>query len=657
MSKEVIQVKIPARNFLFCVLGVVLLCAGIGLRPRLSLERENKNAAILVNYRDVLPMAHSAGLPVGKTLEYLKNKGLGGLMVGELTGDDLLAGLSPVSVAFPDARPESGDLSGQTGQKSGVFLFVPDGAPHAGRLIELLKMRTGTEPFAAPGGMGIVYPVPMDALRRSGLVPDLEGLEAGAAAGLPLFYRVAPAQIWQFKPALEVTGRILSDYPGIAAVTPSGEVAPGYPDLRALASLLKERGIPVAQVEFSRQLGASQLDRLAFPALIPLHSVTNEELLARNIGRTALLERLIRAAAERSVRLLLLRPPVSGTADSALESFGQEVEFLSNALTSRGLQMAWPKPLSAYLPDAPRPGSVMWTSALACSLIFLLSLTRYLKRLRGVIGGLFREAPLTVAEAAFFALFSCLAALAAWKFASFARLLGAFSAALAVTEASLAAMNDPRSPWKSLFGGVLFAAAGGLAVAALFSEPLYMLRLRTFSGVKLTLLLPPLLVVLHDMRRRVHPESLSQMLSRPPLLGELLLCLGLLGLLALVLFRSDNVQIIPGVETQVRGALERFLVARPRSREIFIGYPCILLYAFAVKTRLWLQYRELLRVGAVLGFASVVNSFCHYHTPLRFILLREFNGLWAGVLLGVIAVAGLRFIVLPLWRKVRFVIE
>jgi hypothetical protein len=644
-------VKIPARVFWFCILSVVLLCAGIGLWPRLRLERENRNAAILVNYRDVLPMAQSAGLPVGEALEYLKKKGLGGLMVSEFTGDDLLSGLSPVSPVLSDAGLENG---GRPGQKAGVLFFVSDGAPHAGRLIELLKIRTGTEPFAAPaaGGVGIVYPAPMDALRRNGVVPDLEGLEAGAAAGLPMFYRVAPAQTWQLKQAFEVTRRILSGYPGVAAVTPSGEVAPGYPDLRPLASLLKERGIPVAQVEFSRQLGASQLDRLAFPALIPLHSVTNEELLARNIGRTALLERLTRAATERSVRLLILRPPVSGSADSALENFGREVEFLSDSLVSRGLQMAWPKPLAA-----PRPGGVMWASALACSLIFLLSLTRYLKRLRGVISAPFQEGPLTVAEAAFFVVFSCVIALAAWKSDSCARFLGAFSAALVVTEASLAAMADFRSPWKSLFDGVFFAAAGGLAVAALFSEPLYMLRLRTFSGVKLTLMLPPLLVVLHDMRRRVHPESLSQMLSRPPLLGELLLGLSLLVLLALVLFRSDNVQIIPGVEAQVRGALERFLVARPRSREIFIGYPCLLLYAFAVKSRLWPQYREILRVGAVLGFASVVNSFCHYHTPLNFILLREFNGLWTGALLGVISVAALRFLVLPLWRKIRFVVE
>jgi hypothetical protein len=60
-------------------------------------------------------------------------------------------------------------------------------------------------------------------------------------------------------------------------------------------------------------------------------------------------------------------------------------------------------------------------------------------------------------------------------------------------------------------------------------------------------MLPPFLVLLHDMRRRVHPESLSEFLSRPPLWGEFFLGVLLLALLGLVLFRSDNVQFIPGI--------------------------------------------------------------------------------------------------------------
>ena len=229
-----------------------------------------------------------------------------------------------------------------------------------------------------------------------------------------------------------------------------------------------------------------------------------------------------------------------------------------------------------------------------------------------------------------------------------------------MTEAALFAMSFGRSRISlgaSVLGGFLIASAGGLALAAFFSEPLYMLRLRTFSGVKLTLLLPPLLVLLHDLKNRVHPESLNALLSRPPLWGELMLGGVLLALLGLMLFRSDNVQFIPGIEAKVRGALERWLIARPRSKEVFLGYPSLLLLAFAVRNGLWARYREVLRIGVTLGFSSVVNSFCHFHTPIALTLLREFNGLWLGLVLGVAVVLTVRWVVLPLGCRFRALTE
>jgi hypothetical protein len=291
-------------------------------------------------------------------------------------------------------------------------------------------------------------------------------------------------------------------------------------------------------------------------------------------------------------------------------------------------------------------------SALACSMTLLLFMTRFMKRMTGR-----NDEAVDCGEAVAFVVLSCLLTAAVWKVASIARLVGALTTVFVVTEAALVSMEDPGRCRRSMAKGFLFAVAGGLAVAALFSNPVYMLRLNTFSGVKLTLMLPPLLVALHDMRRRVHPESLRSLLSRPPLFGELTLVMVLAVLLGIILFRSDNVQFIPGLEVRIRNALERILIARPRNREVFIGYPSLLLWAFAAKAGLWGRYRELLRLGATIGFASVVNSFCHYHTPLVFILLREFHGLWAGALLGIVAVFVVKRVALPLWRKLRFVAE
>jgi hypothetical protein len=575
--------KFPSRVLTVCLLAVVAICAGIGLWPRLALERNNRDVAIVIDYRDIVPLAQDQGISTKEALDFLKGKGVGGLMVKEFTIDD----------------------------------------------------------------------APLD------LGPDLEGLSAGTESGIPMFYRIAPAQTWQLRQSLETTEQVLSQYPGIAIAAPAGEIAAGYPDMTPLASLLKKYRVPVAQIEFSRQLGATQLNWLAFPDLVPLHSVTNDELTVRRIDRAALHERLVRSVVERSVRLLVLRPSVSGNVKSSLENFGSEIQRLAEDLRFRGFRTAWPKPVFAENLGWARWG-MSGFSALACSLVLLLCGVRYVGRMAGSRGqGTLTDlAPTNAAVGvAVGCACVCALALAVWKVGAIARLVGAFSAALVATEASLTAMDDPRHPWRSLLRGVCFAGISGLAIAALFSDPIHMLRLRSFSGVKLTLLLPPLLVLLHDMRRRVHPESLSEFLSRPPLWGELLLGLALLAILGLALFRSDNVQFIPGFEAQIRNNLERLLIARPRNKEVFVGYPSLVLFAFAVRWRLWARYREVLRVGVALGFSSVVNSFCHYHTPLLFILLREFHGLWLGVLLGVAATLCLKYLLLPLWRRLRFLTE
>ena len=637
--------RLSCRLFAGILAAVILGCAGWGLLPRWRLEREDRDVAIVADFRDIVPLALGAGVSVDGALALLKEKGLRGLMVGELTGEDATSGVGPVVAAA--VRGGSGAAL--------TRLSVEDGFPQADRAGEWLRLKAVGE--AAEGG-DVLLPVPLVTLRTVGILPDISGLEAGVRSGLPLYYRPAPSLGWQTKGAAELLGRVLDAYP-IAAVTPSGESVSGYPDVGPIAAEPKGRGVPVAAVEFSRQLGAVQLNNLSFPSLLTLHSVTNEELVARSIGRQALLERLVRAAAERSVRLLVLRSAPSGHSASTLDAYAGEVASLAERLRGHGFRMEWPHVL--FSGGEWRSGFLSFLSAYALVAAFLFALWRYVLRLLGdeEVG----EAVGMAAIAAFFLLAGGGAFLIRSVPAA-GRLLGALAAPLVVTEASLTAMSSGRTrtysqfyPWGPILCGFFTAVVGGLALAAFFSDPLHMLRLRTFSGVKLTLLLPPILVLLHDLKNRVHPESLNAFLSRPPLWGELMLGGVLLVLLGIVLFRSDNVRFIPGFEARVRGALEQWLVARPRSKEVFLGYPSLMLLAFAVKNGLWARYRELFLLGAALGFSSVVNSFCHFHTPLAFILRRELNGLWLGLLFGSVVVLAVGWILLPLWRRLRVLAE
>jgi hypothetical protein len=235
--------------------------------------------------------------------------------------------------------------------------------------------------------------------------------------------------------------------------------------------------------------------------------------------------------------------------------------------------------------------------------------------------------------------------------------VGALVSVFIVVEASIVAMDTKRNYLYSILKGFAIAVVGGLSIAALFSFPSYMLRIKAFSGVKMTLLLPPILVLLYDFRRRIHPESVRGMLSRPPLWGELIVLGVLLIGAGIILFRSDNVRVVPGIEAKAREFLERTLVARPRNKEIFLGFPSLIFYYYIIRKGMWAHYREALRLGVVIGFSSVVNSFCHFHTPLFFILIRQINGLWVGILIGIFSVVIFNFCLLPLYNRYKRVLD
>jgi hypothetical protein len=90
---------------------------------------------------------------------------------------------------------------------------------------------------------------------------------------------------------------------------------------------------------------------------------------------------------------------------------------------------------------------------------------------------------------------------------------------------------------------------------------------------------------------------------------------------------------VSGTEMSVRNLLDRYLV-RPRTKEFLIGHPALLatLLLSAGRPRRS-RFIPFALLGAI-GQVSMVNSFCHLHTPLLMALVRTFNGLWLGVLVG-----------------------
>ena len=618
-----------SRKIFACIFFLaVIACSCYGLLPRVRLESKNNNVAIMADYREVSTLAKNSGISVDEAIRILIQNGITGMMVSELTGDNIEHGVGQAEIKTI-RDPEKGT--------EGTAISIYPNSPYNELLNKWLRIRfalndDGTDP--------VILPMPTNMLRNSGIIPDIDGLEAATKAGLHIFYRPAPSPGHLSERASIMLREVNAKYP-VSLYSPSGEYVSGYPDVSKMANAAHELHIPVAAIEFSRQVGEAQLNAQASPLLMPLHSVTNEEMTARRISRSALRDRLIRAAVERSVRLLLLRTAPPNTSNFMFHDFAEEVRLLGEGLKSHGYNLSWPEPVFY--------GANLHTSiftAWALSAVLVFCLYRYLVRMGlkecRTAGIIFISANIVLSAGIFFV-------------PSISRLAGALTAPLIAVEASLIAMDTDKN--RNIILSFMFAVVCGLALASYFSVTRYMLRLATFSGVKLTLILPPVMVLLHDLKRRIHPESLIDILSRPPLWGELVLIGTLLAGVGLIIFRSGNVAFISGFEAKIRETLERVLILRPRTREVFIGYPSILLLGYLVRNKLFIHYREIFRVGVALGFSSVVNSFCHFHTPLMLILLREFNGLWTGLLAGLIAVCLVKFVVIPVLRLIRPVIS
>jgi hypothetical protein len=161
------------------------------------------------------------------------------------------------------------------------------------------------------------------------------------------------------------------------------------------------------------------------------------------------------------------------------------------------------------------------------------------------------------------------------------------------------------------------------------------------------------LILAHDLKKRIHPESMIDIINRPPLWGELMLAGLLISAAVILTIRSDNASYVPGWEIQFRDLLERLLWIRPRTKEFLVGYPCLII-CYAAERRGWIpNYREIFRIGASMAFASAVNSFCHFHTILPLTVARVASGWCLGIIMGFAALLFIRYVGGPVCRGAR----
>ncbi len=196
---------------------------------------------------------------------------------------------------------------------------------------------------------------------------------------------------------------------------------------------------------------------------------------------------------------------------------------------------------------------------------------------------------------------------------------------------------------------IALSLVGGSLLAGILADGRFLLEIDIYRGVKLTFVLPLLLMTVLYFKRYQLLEGMHQDL--PGLyrrLGDLLntkltfkyVFVMLIVLVVLLYFvgRSGHTGGVPvaAVELKLRAFLEQLLFARPRQKEFMIGHPAFFLAAYAAyqgAPKLW-QYA--LTCGALIGQASLVQTFCHMRTPVMMSFIRALDGYVCGAVLGVI---------------------
>ena len=588
--------KIPIWLIAGIVLTVVLSLVSISYRYRA--EEHNKAVSIALEFDTIESYAATSHKSITEALDYLKaDRKLGSVVLSEETIGDLVA---------------SGDVT-----------FTPKGLvassiPARDRLMKGLITRLGGQWVSVPD---ISAPIQVPELGPAALRGIAVGLDPKQAemvrnAGLTIVARMSNPEGVNGE---YVAGTIRWAHElGADVFLPQGDQVLGRREaMTELVDALRSNSMLYASPEFTKLGGDSNVLIAAPDICVRLHSAQAAEL--DKLPEEEAVDRYFRAARERGMRILLVRP-LAFAASDPLASLNRFISKIVNACAKEGLSMS-----PAHATEEPHVP--LW--------LFVL------------IG-------LSIVPTAYFALSSF--GLSKWVHLAGTFLIILIGAATAVkTGREFAALMgaiafpyvaylvlDARQKLNIVVDFVLvslISLVGGLSVAGLLNSLPYYIRADQFFGVKVAVFLPILLVAYYFVSRGL---DLKGALRNPVTWGAAAISLLVLGGLFFMSSRTgnDNPAGVSDLELKMRFILDKVLLVRPRTKELMIGHPLLILgiglliHQRKTGNRRLALWTALALAGGAIGQTDIVNTMCHIHTPVTLSLMRIGVGMVAGCIIG-----------------------
>ncbi len=621
------------------VLTVALITAAYLAFNRFVNESNNSVVELAIDSQDIPKLLVGRNIPLESVVYKLKDAGISTIAIQEenlergqkegslvwAPGYQLIAEGGAAYSAFQGLLSEGNVYPG------GIYIY-PLGGNYS-RILETLKIYFKEDQISTDGRM-IELTAPFDEATRLGFGVNPELYSYYTSKGFYVIPRLRNATHF---PAnyIEKKMVLLNRSKSFSLVIFDEKEVLGFPDkIAQTADALKYNNLKYGLVEIIEQKGSAQLSSLMEDRVVRVHSIAEEEL--QTMKPEQAVERISRAVKERGIKVVYLRPFLN------LEDYSQTLEYnldyfstVRKSLESRGFVIGQANSISMMRLN---PWElILLTLGVAAGLILLL------------------EAILEVDELTVFAIILGMGLLAVA-----ARLIGvsllwqkgmAFSAAVIFPTYAVISAFTKRSTFNGptinnlllLFGNVIMDAVIGIfLIIGLLADSRFLLGSELFSGIKVALLLPIVIVAVYFFLKEYAGKvwiGLKDILETNVPLVEVLLGAFLILLMVVAAARSGNFNFfIPSAEKHLRSLLETLLMVRPRTKEFLIGMPFLVVaanyYLQGKQKWLWLFLSV-----AMIGLVSLTNTFCHAHSPLMVSFMRSLNGIVLGLLVGFVYLA------------------
>lgn len=668
----------------FCYNKILIAVIILGLFAAMSIdiqryyvEQANKSIELIMDYEDLVALAEKEGLPAEKVLSKAKEAGITSLAVYETTfkklnvngkaaavnGSVLLTNYQNGAISDPGWRQliEAGQIKGTnvyvTGHHQQTFQEV-----HEDLIRRLGEDRV--KELTISGQRVLEVKANYEEFEKMDLGMPTDEMRTVNDAG---FYVVArPTNYRQCtKDDIDAFFDRLDGYQ-VSAIVASGPQTLGAPDESDyMAEQMRERGLTmgmiegVTQLQFYPQDGMLQIAKANDYQSARLYSIPKDEQKKMKVNEA--IDRWGTTDDERNIRFNLLKTFDKPSPDmSLLETNMSYIAGVKEKLEAQGFTIGKAGIFESFYPEATLRALVMLGVAAAVVLYLSLVIPSMKPKHAYILFAalaLLMVVPVLMGHGNKIRVVAALAAANVFPAISVLWILDKIREHQPKQGAGLPRMLA--TGIAALFACGVISYAGAAYLSGSLADTEYLLEVNIFRGIKLTFIMPIVLVAIGFLQRfdvfdgkmddtNGFLEQFKRLLDVPVKVKTLL---GLfIVLVAAVVFvaRSGHTMGMPvsATELKLRAFLEQAMYARPRTKEFMIGHPAFLLAAMAWFRKWPTMVLFVLVMVATIGQGSMVETFAHMRSPILMSAARGLGGLVLGAGVGAICM-----ILVDMWLK------